>query len=174
MNNFVKTALILSVALFSTNADAGVRFLVDSPTHTHRDVLKGDAGTKIKRMCNNRGYTRTNCRQGEVALEYCPQDSSYFKYCCPEEFSSTKEECYDAGLEPSSRSCHGYYRCEATEETSEKGDYMSDEGYTNDYNEGYSESSYYEDERSYEEEGEWGREQRRRRVHPNIRTQQIR
>ena len=44
MNNFVKTALILSVTLFASNADAGVRSIVDSPTHTHRDVLKGDAG----------------------------------------------------------------------------------------------------------------------------------
>ena len=173
MNNFVKTALILSVTLFAANADAGVRSIVDSPTHTHRDVLKGDAGLKIRRMCNNRGYTKTNCKRNEVALEFCPQNSSYFKYCCPEGFSSTAEECYEAGMEPSSRSCHGYYRCEMPEEVSEKDDYINDydkelsseeDNYRNDYNEEYS---------SEEERHEEDDTIRRERVHPIFRTQQI-
>ena len=151
MNNLIKTALILSVALFTSNADAGVRFLVDSSTHTHRDTLKGDSGLKIKKMCNNRGYTKTNCKRNEVALEFCPQNSSYFRYCCPEGFSSTKEECYDAGMKPGSRSCHGYYRCETPEEASEK------EDYTYDYD------GYYEEDDS----------NRRERAYPTIRTQQI-
>ena len=159
MNNFVKTILALLIVFFAANANAGVRFLIDSPTHTHRDVLKGDAGIKIKKTCNNRGYNKTECRRNEVALEFCPQNSSYFKYCCPEGFSSTKEECYDAGLEISSTSCHGYYRCETPEVSDEKEDFEYD------YND-----EYYEDDGTEEEEDY----NRRRRLHPMLQTQQIR
>ena len=156
MNNFAKTALILSVILLASNANAGVRFLVDSSTHTHRDALKADGGLKIKRMCNNRGYSKTECKKNEVALEFCPQDSSYFKYCCPEGFSSTKEECYEANMEPSARSCHGYHHCE-TLEIQEKED-----------------SDYYYNESYYEEDISEGYLERRQQVHPIVRTQQIR
>ena len=85
----------------------------------------------------------------------------------------TTEECYEAGMEPSSRSCHGYYRCEMPEEVSEKDDYINDydkelsseeDNYRNDYNEEYS---------SEEERHEEDDTIRRERVHPIFRTQQI-
>lgn len=112
----MKKLIVLSLAfclLFSGMSFAGVQFLPAAQGIGSGGSSQG--GKRFERSsaekCKARGYrtTRENCN-GQL-INACPDDSSYFKTCCGNEYQYTKEECLSNGLRPSSKMCGGKYFC---------------------------------------------------------------
>lgn len=121
MRKITAAVTVLLTLLFAVDTMAGVRFIVDSAQHTKRDRSKNSNVSPSLRNCQNSGYTKLYCDNGEYAVDLCPYDSRYFKYCCPDTHVYTKDECKDMGMRPGS-SCHGYYSCEEDTSSYERED----------------------------------------------------
>ena len=115
MRKYLGLFLLLMVAVWSFNAFSGIRFIVDSEAHTKRDKVRTNYISPSVKNCRTNGYTKTSCNSSEQAVERCPYDRRYFKYCCPSGYAHKKKDCTEQGLIPSKSSCHGYYRCEYPE-----------------------------------------------------------
>lgn len=117
MKKLTAAIAVLLTLLFAADAMAGVRFIVDSAQHTKRDRSKNSQVSPSLKNCQTGGYTKVRCNDDEYAVDLCPYDSRYFKYCCPNTHIYTKDECKEMGMRAGS-SCHGYYACE--EDTSNR------------------------------------------------------
>ena len=56
-------------------------------------------------------YTKTSCPSNQVGRIACPNNSSYFKFCCDAKYQFTIQECKKYGLRYSTTSCAGLYEC---------------------------------------------------------------
>lgn len=109
-----KILMLITFMVFSLAANdvfAGVRSIVESPTHTQRSPIKNTYVPTYK-TCLNMGYSLTSCPSKEQGVDYCPTNSKYFRYCCPQGYTHKAKQCIDMGLTPSRKNCHGYHMCE--------------------------------------------------------------
>lgn len=103
---FVLAAVLTS---FAAGVHAGVTFL---PAMAESIGSSGGGShSSSADKCRNEGYVYTSCESGEVLADACPYNGTYYKTCCPEGYDFTKEECLNAGLSYSRKSCGGKYRC---------------------------------------------------------------
>ena len=98
---------------FCMESFAGVTFLPGSSygsagsSGSSSRPSQQDSATK----CKNAGYYYTACEQGEILTERCPYDNAYYRDCCEAEYKYTRQECLNAGLSYSRKSCGGLYKC---------------------------------------------------------------
>lgn len=113
MKKLLVILIVAMVGLFF-NANAGVRFITDSPQHTIRDKVDSGFGgvNNSQSQCYSDGYEKTSCKSGDVAVRRCPYDSTYFAACCPQGHVYSKSYCTSRGMVPSRTSCEGLYACE--------------------------------------------------------------
>ena len=114
------TIVFFSLMFLTQAALAGVRFIVDSPSHTKRDRLNSSYISASVKKCQASGYSKTYCPRGEQGVDFCPQNSRYFRYCCPNEYAYTKKECAEQGMRAYGSGCHGYYECRPDENSREE------------------------------------------------------
>ena len=61
-------------------------------------------------VCTEKGYSLTECGEGQIPGNLCPYNSAYFDKCCDSAYKYSKSECA-APLTISSDSCGGKYKC---------------------------------------------------------------
>ena len=120
-----KFALMTAVALVFMSAEcfAGVTFIVDSPQHASRS--SGNSGNynsspsfptitppSSESICRSKGYNKNSCPAGQYGVLPCEDDTSYYKYCCPNENRYTPSECEAQGKRAVGGGCHGLYACQ--------------------------------------------------------------
>ena len=85
--------LIVSGFLFSAaNTSAGVRFIVENGESYYNDNWFGGSSTISNSRCEEKGYSVTKCDEGFYPASPCPYDHNFYKECCPEEYSYSKDE----------------------------------------------------------------------------------
>ena len=116
--------VIFALAFMSAECLAGVTFIVDSPQHASRNSGGSSHYTPgytppvtppvqtNETICRSKGYNRNSCPSGQYGVLTCPEDSSYYKYCCPNENRYTFEECQQQGMGVAGAGCHGLYACQ--------------------------------------------------------------
>ena len=122
-----KITMLVAFALIFISAEclAGVTFIVDSPQHSSRSS-GGSSGysdpfpstptpPSPETICRRNGYNRNNCPAGQYGVLSCPEDSSFYKYCCPEENRYTPAECEQQGMVAVGAGCRGLYACQPTQ-----------------------------------------------------------
>ena len=100
--------------LIAFSASAGVTFLPGSSYGSaggSNSSNKQPQQTDTAMQCKHSGYYYTSCPAGSVLKERCPYNNSYYKECCDEEYKYSKNECINAGLSYSRKSCGGLYKC---------------------------------------------------------------
>ncbi len=116
----MKILKTLTIALFlvgvsSTLSFAGVTFLPGSSYGSAGSANSGNTTQPSQQdsetRCKNAGYYYTSCGENEVLTERCPYDSSYYRDCCETDYKYTRQECLNAGLSYSRKSCGGLYKC---------------------------------------------------------------
>ena len=108
----VKTKLTILTLVFlsslAASAHAGVMFLPGESSGSGKtDSVQNDPQQK----CKAEGYTLTSCKSGYRLTNPCPYHRWYYKSCCSEDYSFSKEDCQKAGLRASRDSCGGLYKC---------------------------------------------------------------
>lgn len=103
--------ILLSILFAASTSVAGVRFIVENGESYYNDNWFEKSTTTTISRCEQKGYTITECDSGFYPATPCPYDHSFYKECCPEEYSYSKDECYTMGKTPSSFSCSGLYSC---------------------------------------------------------------
>ena len=119
-----KTTLFTAFALIFMSAEclAGVTFIVDSPQHSTRNQGNSTNYTSPtmptqspETICRSKGYNREGCPSGLYGLKPCPENGSFYQYCCPNENKYTPEQCIQQGMVAFGGGCHGLYACKAAQ-----------------------------------------------------------
>lgn len=97
------------LSCLALNANAAVTFLPQAKNSVG-NYHKTDT-TPSDQKCKNAGYTQTQCTSSQKKIDICPYNKSYFKYCCEADYKFTKQECLNAGLSYSRKSCGGLHKC---------------------------------------------------------------
>lgn len=105
MKKFVLSILAFAfVCCLSTVSTAKTTFLATDSSSV------GASGTGAGDCTDEYKYNADNCNGG--LAEPCPTDDRFFRVCCPDGYTHTKEECVINAKPLSTDNCHGFYKCD--------------------------------------------------------------
>mgnify|MGYP003309762353 CR=1 FL=1 len=110
----IKSVLCIATLLsfFALSVNAAVTFLPNAGGGVGSGKkTSGSNHVSPEQKCRKSGYFVSRCKANQNAVDPCPYNKSYFKFCCDKEYNYTAKECINAGLLPSKNKCGGLHKC---------------------------------------------------------------
>lgn len=114
-----KTIIFLLSIIYVVSANAGVRSLGGGSETQNNISPTPKVNLRVvntNQDCLKHGFTLSHCEVNQIPAFPCPNNPSYFRLCCPQDYRYTQAYCQQHNMEASNDSCGGMFACIAKEQ----------------------------------------------------------